>query len=47
MLNGKPYSKTYISHKEILEGGKLVFKMGNTPNKEFGLKQENRPKSSF
>lgn len=27
-LNGKPYSKTSISHATILEGGELVFEMG-------------------
>ena len=27
-LNGKPYSKTSISHAAILEGGELVFEMG-------------------
>lgn len=30
-LNGKPYRKNYISHKDILAGGKLVFVMGSVP----------------
>ena len=31
-LNGKKYKKNYISHKDIMEGGELVFTMGNKPN---------------
>lgn len=31
-LNGVVYKKLFISHKDILQGGKLVFEMGNTPN---------------
>ena len=33
-LNGKTLNRTYISHKELLEGGELVFTMGPEPNKE-------------
>ncbi len=44
-LNGKPYAKSYITHKDIIAGGHLVFAMGITPNKEFGKKMDNRPKS--
>lgn len=33
-LNGKKIIRNYITHKEIEQGGELVFKMGNTPNKE-------------
>ncbi len=42
-LNGKPYEKTYITHKEMLEGGELVFKMGPKPSKRFGRKPETWP----
>ncbi len=44
-LNGHPYEKTFITHKELMNGGELVFQMGSTPNKEFGKAMENRPKS--
>jgi putative alpha-1,2-mannosidase len=44
-LNGKPYTKSFITHKQIMEGGTLVFKMRNIPNKEFGKAVEDRPKS--
>ena len=26
-LNGEPYTKNYISHEDIMNGGTLVFKM--------------------
>lgn len=44
-LNGKPYSKTFITHKQIMEGGELVLTMGNTPNTEFGKNPDDRPQS--
>ncbi len=44
-LNGEPYTKSYITHKQIMEGGKLVYTMGATPNKDFGKAEEDRPKS--
>ncbi|KRP30332.1 MAG: sugar hydrolase [Cryomorphaceae bacterium BACL22 MAG-120619-bin32] len=44
-LNGKPYTKSFITHKNILKGGTLKFVMGGKPNIEFGKKDEDRPKS--
>jgi predicted alpha-1,2-mannosidase len=44
-LNDEPYTKSFITHKTILAGGKLVFKMGNKPNKQFAKEIDNRPKS--
>jgi putative alpha-1,2-mannosidase len=35
-LNGKPYSKNYISHKDIVHGGEMIFKMDDTPNRDWG-----------
>ncbi|MEZ5106198.1 MAG: GH92 family glycosyl hydrolase [Draconibacterium sp.] len=46
-LNGKPYTKTFITHKEILNGGTLKFVMGNQPNKEYGKLLEDRPESKL
>ena len=46
-LNGKPYHKSYIRHKDIVDGGVLEFTMGARPNKEFGKSDENRPKSVY
>jgi hypothetical protein len=44
-LNGQPYSKTWLNDNEIQKGGKIVFEMGDTPNKEWGSKKEDRPYS--
>lgn len=32
-LNGKRIDRSYITHQEILQGGKLIFTMGSVPNK--------------
>ncbi len=44
-LNGKPYSKSYIAHPDIIAGGELTFVMGPEPNKAFGSAPEDRPRS--
>ena len=44
-LNGKPLNKTYITQKEIMSGGRLVFNMDGTPNKEWGAKEKDAPPS--
>jgi putative alpha-1,2-mannosidase len=31
-LNGKPYRNNYISHFDIVNGGEMVFVMGNKPS---------------
>ena len=36
-LNGKPLTRPFLSHDELAKGGKLVFVMGNQPNKEWGI----------
>jgi len=36
-LNGDNFSRSFIKHDEITHGGKLVFVMGDKPNKEWGL----------
>ncbi len=38
-LNGKEFNRTYITHKEILQGGTLHFIMGNKPDKNWGVKK--------
>lgn len=42
-LNGRPLERSYISHEEIINGGELIFKMGPIPNKEWGIKTNQRP----
>lgn len=44
-LNGKPYDKTYFSHEDLLNGGTLVFVMGNRPNKNWAVGQDAIPPS--
>lgn len=36
-LNDKEIYTPFISHKDIMNGGKLVLKMGNIPNKKWGI----------
>ena len=35
-LNGEPFDKVSIDHQDIVQGGKLVFKMGDKANRYFG-----------
>lgn len=41
-LNGKPYTKSYITHDDIMRGGVLEFIMGSEPT-TFGSAPEDRP----
>ena len=42
-LNGKPYTKNYLHHDDLIKGGVLHFVMGDQPNKEWGSKPEDCP----
>jgi putative alpha-1,2-mannosidase len=44
-LNGKPYTKMYITHKDITEGGVLEFVMNASPNKSRGKAKADKPYS--
>ncbi|HMA62802.1 MAG TPA: glycoside hydrolase domain-containing protein, partial [bacterium] len=44
-LNGKPLQRSYLEHKEIMDGGTLKFQMGPKPNKNWATEVENLPKS--
>lgn len=44
-LNGKRYTKTYISHAAIVKGGTLTFHMRPRPDYSFGAAVADRPKS--
>ncbi|MGB0524728.1 MAG: GH92 family glycosyl hydrolase [Flammeovirgaceae bacterium] len=44
-LNGKPYSKSFITHEDIMNGGEMVIKMGQSPNKEWGSSKGDIPAS--
>lgn len=36
-LNGKPYSKSYLEHQDLMSGSELVFTMGAQPNRSWGV----------
>jgi predicted alpha-1,2-mannosidase len=42
-LNGKDLMRSYITYREIMQGGKLEYFMGNEPDYNFGKSPENRP----
>ena len=44
-LNGQPYDKSYILHTDIMNGGKLSFVMGDSPNKEWASSAGSLPPS--
>ena len=44
-LNGKPYTKTYFSHEDILSGGELRLVMGNRPCHTWGVGEGDVPPS--
>lgn len=46
-LNGKPYSKSYILYKDIMNGGNLEYQMGKLPNKKFGADAKDWAVSNF
>ncbi len=42
-LNGEGYSKSFILHQHIMDGGELVFEMGASPSGTFGIGDGNYP----
>ncbi|WP_414656017.1 GH92 family glycosyl hydrolase [Flavobacterium sp.] len=44
-LNGKAYSKNWLSHSELMKGGTLDFDMSATPNNKRGINKEDFPYS--
>jgi len=45
LLNGQPLNRSFITYKEIMQGGKLTLIMGSKPNKNFGKGRDARPVS--
>ena len=45
ILNDKVYTKNFIDHHDIRNGGKLLYKMAAEPNKERGIKPGDAPYS--
>ena len=36
-LNGKPYSRAFLSHSDVTAGGELILEMSDRPNRQWGL----------
>lgn len=43
--NGRPWSRSWIAHGDIVRGGTLTFHMGVEPNRNFGRAPADRPPS--
>ena len=46
-LNGKPYSKSFLKHDDVIKGGELIFEMGQEPNSSWGAQSGNLPVSAI
>ncbi len=46
MLNGEPYTKSILKHDDIMNGGSIVFEMGDSPGREWGVREDDRPYSA-
>lgn len=44
-LNGKKYTKNYLTHEDLMKGAKIDFKMSPTPNKNRGVDKSDFPYS--
>lgn len=44
-LNGKAFTKTYLLHDELTQGGKLILQMGVKPNEKWGSGENDMPPS--
>jgi putative alpha-1,2-mannosidase len=44
-LNGKRYTKNFLTHGDLMNGGEITFRMSPQPNKERGTQQEDFPYS--
>lgn len=45
LLNGKPYTKAYLLHQTILNGGTLTIEMDSKPGTSWGIRPEDRARS--
>jgi predicted alpha-1,2-mannosidase len=44
-LNGRPYRRSYLLHRDLMAGGELIFQMGARPNRNWGSKDSDVPVS--
>ena len=43
LWNGEPYTRSYITHDMVMNGGVLTFVMSAEPNAKWAVNQEDRP----
>jgi len=46
-LNGRPLSRVWIKHSDLVNGGRLELEMGDTPNKTLGANPADLPPSAM
>jgi hypothetical protein len=46
-LDGRPFTRSFLRHEEVMRGGELVFRMGARPNRAWGTGSGNAPVSSI
>ena len=46
-LNRRPYTKSFITHKDLMSGGELIFEMGPRPNLHWGSSDTDVPVSEL
>jgi len=46
-LNGQPYNRSYLLHKDLMSGGELIFQMGPQPNRSWASSTSDLPISSI
>ena len=44
-LDGREWSKPWLTHSDVKDGGRLVLEMGDTANKQWGARPEDAPPS--
>jgi predicted alpha-1,2-mannosidase len=44
-LNGKPFTRSYLWHQELIKGGELILEMGGQPNQNWGNAEIDVPPS--
>ena len=44
-VNGKTYTRNFLTHEQLLGGAKIQYQMSDTPNKQRGTRDSDRPYS--
>lgn len=44
-VDGEPYTKNYLTHGQLVNGAKIDFRMGETPNTQRGISDDDAPYS--